>query len=133
MSQFTEKSTTLLFCQPEAEPEVEHITVSDITPHSFKVTWTAPEAVFDSFALKVLDSSGLGRPHQISVSGDKRTEAVTGLNEDTDYEIELFGIILGRKFQPIFTVARTGIWIFKTSWWWNTFFFISSVLMSVHQ
>nr|AAI63556.1 Tnc protein [Danio rerio] len=93
----------------EAEPEVEHITVSDITPHSFKVTWTAPEAVFDSFALKVLDSSGLGRPHQISVSGGKRTEAVTGLNEDTDYEIELFGIILGRKFQPIFTVARTGL------------------------
>uniref|UniRef100_A0A8C2PYQ0 Tenascin C n=1 Tax=Cyprinus carpio TaxID=7962 RepID=A0A8C2PYQ0_CYPCA len=105
--------TTLLFCQPEAEPEVEHLSVSDITPHSFKLTWTAPEGIFDTFTLKVVDSNRLGQPLQISVSGDKRTEAVTGLSEDTKYEIELFGILLGRKFQPILIVARTGIWIFK--------------------
>ncbi|XP_067295005.1 tenascin [Pseudorasbora parva] len=93
----------------EAEPEVEHLLVSDITPHSFKLTWTAPEGVFDTFTLKVVDSNGLDHPHQISVSGDKRTEAVTGLNEDTEYEIGLFGIILGRKFQPVLAVARTGL------------------------
>ncbi|XP_058631189.1 tenascin isoform X2 [Onychostoma macrolepis] len=93
----------------ETEPEVEHLSVSDITPHSFKLTWTAPEGIFDTFTLKVVDSNGLGQPLQISVSGDKRTEAVTGLNEDTEYEIELFGIILGRKFQPILAVARTGL------------------------
>uniref|UniRef100_A0A8C2JGG3 Tenascin C n=1 Tax=Cyprinus carpio TaxID=7962 RepID=A0A8C2JGG3_CYPCA len=101
--------TTLLFCQPEAEPEVEHLSVSDITPHSFKLTWTAPEGIFDTFTLKVVDSNRLGQPLQISVSGDKRTEAVTGLSEDTKYEIELFGILLGRKFQPILIVARTGL------------------------
>ncbi|XP_016344557.1 tenascin-like isoform X1 [Sinocyclocheilus anshuiensis] len=93
----------------EAEPEVEHLSVSDITLHSFKLTWTAPEGIFDTFTLKVIDSNRLGQPLQISVSGDKRTEAVTGLNEDTEYEIELFGIILGRKFQPIVAVARTGL------------------------
>ncbi|CAM4542796.1 unnamed protein product [Leuciscus chuanchicus] len=93
----------------EAEPEVEHLLVSDITPHSFKLTWTAPEGVFDTFTLKVADSNGLGKPHLISVSGDKRTEEVTGLNEDMEYEIELFGIMLGRKFQPILAVARTGL------------------------
>uniref|UniRef100_A0A672KG14 Tenascin-like n=1 Tax=Sinocyclocheilus grahami TaxID=75366 RepID=A0A672KG14_SINGR len=93
----------------EAEPEVEHLSVSDITPHSFKLTWTAPEGIFDTFTLKVGDSNGLGQPLHISVSGDKRTEAVTGLNEDTEYEIELFGIILGRKFQPLLAVARTGL------------------------
>uniref|UniRef100_A0A8C1IYS5 Tenascin C n=1 Tax=Cyprinus carpio TaxID=7962 RepID=A0A8C1IYS5_CYPCA len=92
--------TTLLFCQPEAEPEVEHLSVSDNTPHSFKLTWTAPEGIFDTFTLKVGDSNGLGQPLQISVSGDKRSEVVTGLNEDTEYEIGLFGNILGRKFQP---------------------------------
>uniref|UniRef100_A0A672JVS3 Tenascin C n=1 Tax=Sinocyclocheilus grahami TaxID=75366 RepID=A0A672JVS3_SINGR len=97
------------FCQPEAEPEVEHLSVSDITLRSFKLTWTAPEGIFDTFTLKVVDSNRLGQPLQISVSGDKRTEAVTGLNEDTEYEIELFGIILGRKFQPIVAVARTGL------------------------
>lgn len=88
---------------------MEHLSASDITPHSFKLTWTAPEGIFDTFTLKVIDSNGLGQPLQISVSGDKRTEAVTGLNEDTEYEIELFGIILGRKFQPILAVARTGL------------------------
>ncbi|XP_077096977.1 tenascin isoform X1 [Siphateles boraxobius] len=93
----------------EAEPEVEHLLVSDITPHSFKLTWTAPEGVFDTFTLKVVDSNGLAQPHQISVFGDKRTEEVTGLNEDMEYEIELFGMILGRKFQPILAVARTGL------------------------
>ncbi|KTG41267.1 hypothetical protein cypCar_00018276 [Cyprinus carpio] len=93
----------------EAEPEVEHLSVSDITPHSFKLTWTAPEGIFDTFTLKVVDSNRLGQPLQISVSGDKRTEAVTGLSEDTKYEIELFGILLGRKFQPILIVARTGL------------------------
>lgn len=88
---------------------MEHLLVSDITPHSFKLTWTAPEGVFDTFTLKVVDPNGLGQPQKISVSGDKRTEAVTGLIEDTEYEIELFGMILGRKFQPILAVARTGI------------------------
>uniref|UniRef100_A0A671S2F0 Tenascin-like n=1 Tax=Sinocyclocheilus anshuiensis TaxID=1608454 RepID=A0A671S2F0_9TELE len=98
-----------LSASTEAEPEVEHLSVSDITPHSFKLTWTAPEGIFDTFTLKVGDSNGLGQPLQISVSGDKRTEAVTGLNEDMEYEIELFGIILGRKFQPLLAVARTGL------------------------
>uniref|UniRef100_A0A8C1HK95 Tenascin Cb n=1 Tax=Cyprinus carpio carpio TaxID=630221 RepID=A0A8C1HK95_CYPCA len=93
----------------EAEPEVEHLSVSDNTPHSFKLTWTAPEGIFDTFTLKVGDSNGLGQPLQISVSGDKRSEVVTGLNEDTEYEIGLFGNILGRKFQPRLAVARTGL------------------------
>lgn len=83
--------------------------VSDVTPHGFKLTWTAPEGVFDTFTLKVVDSNGLSQPQQMSVSGDMRTAAVTGLIEDTEYEIELFGIILGQKFQPILAVARTGI------------------------
>ncbi|XP_056601837.1 tenascin isoform X1 [Triplophysa dalaica] len=93
----------------EAEPEVEHLLVLDITPHSLKLAWTAPEDVFDAFSIKVIDSNGLGEPHHISVSGNKRTEVVSGLNEDTEYEIELFGTILGRKFQPILAVARTGL------------------------
>ncbi|XP_052413334.1 tenascin-like isoform X2 [Carassius gibelio] len=93
----------------EAEPEVEHLSVSDNTPHSFKLTWTAPDGIFDTFTIKVGDSNALGQPLQLSVSGDKRTEAVTGLKEDTEYDIELFGIISGRKFKPLLSVARTGL------------------------
>lgn len=106
--------------------------VSDIAPHSFKLTWTAPEGVFDTFTLKVVDSNGLGKPHLISVSGDKRTEEVTGLNEDMEYEIELFGTILGRKFQPILAVARTGIGFLRDAGGGTTdsFSFFSSVLLT---
>ncbi|XP_051552470.1 tenascin-like [Myxocyprinus asiaticus] len=93
----------------EAEPEVEHLLVSGITPHSLQLAWTAREDIFDTFAIKVIDSNGLDQPHHIKVSGDRRTEVVTGLKEDTEYEIELFGIILGRKFQPILAVARTDL------------------------
>lgn len=101
---------------------MEHLLVLDITPHSLKLAWTAPEDVFDAFSIKVIDSNGLDEPHHISVSGNKRTEMVTGLNEDTEYEIELFGTILGRKFQPILAVARTGTYIFKEIWWSNHLF-----------
>ncbi|XP_051525385.1 tenascin [Myxocyprinus asiaticus] len=93
----------------EAEPEVEHLLVTDITPHSFQLAWTAPENIFDTFAIKVADSNGLDQPHHLKVSGDRRTEVVTGLKEDTEYEIKLFGIILERKFQPILAIARTGL------------------------
>lgn len=70
-----------------------------------------------------MDSNGLGQPHHISVSGNKRTEVVSGLNEDTEYEIELFGTILGHKFQPILAVARTGIWKYSKSGGGITLFF----------
>lgn len=112
---------------------MEHLLVSDITPHSFKLTWTAPESVFDTFTLKVVDSNGLGQPQQISVSGDKRTEAVTGLIEDTEYEIELFGIILGRKFQPILAVARTGIGFLRDTGGRTTNSFLLFQSFNVHS
>ncbi|XP_073717259.1 tenascin [Misgurnus anguillicaudatus] len=92
-----------------AEPEVEHLLVSDITPHSFKLTWAALEDLFHAFSIKVVESNEFGQPRHISVSGDKRTEVVSGLHEDTEYEIKLVGTILGRKFKPVLAVARTGL------------------------
>ncbi|KAL7839873.1 hypothetical protein SRHO_G00265310 [Serrasalmus rhombeus] len=93
----------------EAEPEVGHLFVSNIKPDGFMLEWTAPEDTFETFVIKITDSNGLAESKLMRVSGDKRTEMVSGLLEDTEYEIELFGIIAGRNFQPILGVARTGL------------------------
>uniref|UniRef100_A0A3B4CVG1 Tenascin C n=1 Tax=Pygocentrus nattereri TaxID=42514 RepID=A0A3B4CVG1_PYGNA len=93
----------------EAEPEVGHLFVSNTKPDGFMLEWTAPEDTFETFVIKITDSNGLAESKLMRVSGDKRTEMVSGLLEDTEYEIELFGIIAGRNFQPILGVARTGL------------------------
>uniref|UniRef100_A0AAR2LJQ8 Tenascin C n=1 Tax=Pygocentrus nattereri TaxID=42514 RepID=A0AAR2LJQ8_PYGNA len=97
------------FMRLEAEPEVGHLFVSNTKPDGFMLEWTAPEDTFETFVIKITDSNGLAESKLMRVSGDKRTEMVSGLLEDTEYEIELFGIIAGRNFQPILGVARTGL------------------------
>ncbi|XP_017546741.1 tenascin isoform X2 [Pygocentrus nattereri] len=98
-----------LSASTEAEPEVGHLFVSNTKPDGFMLEWTAPEDTFETFVIKITDSNGLAESKLMRVSGDKRTEMVSGLLEDTEYEIELFGIIAGRNFQPILGVARTGL------------------------
>ncbi|XP_057675356.1 tenascin-like isoform X1 [Corythoichthys intestinalis] len=98
-----------LAASTEAEPEVEHLFVSDITADSFRVSWTADEDLFDRFVIKLRDSKRLSRPQEHSVHGDERTRLITGLVAGTEYEIELYGISLDHRSQPIFGVAQTGL------------------------
>ncbi|MCJ8747020.1 hypothetical protein PDJAM_G00148530 [Pangasius djambal] len=91
----------------EAEPEVEHLFASNNKPDGFMLQWTAPEGIFEMFIIKISDESGKQR--QMTVSGDKRTEVISGLDEATEYEIELYGTIAGRNFKPISGKALTGL------------------------
>ncbi|XP_049326270.1 tenascin isoform X2 [Astyanax mexicanus] len=93
----------------EAEPVVDHLLVSNVKTDGFTLEWTAPEDTFETFGIKVSDTNGLEDAKQMRVSGDKRTEVLSGLAEDTEYEIEVFGIIAGRHFQPVLAFARTGL------------------------
>uniref|UniRef100_A0A3Q2XT80 Tenascin C n=1 Tax=Hippocampus comes TaxID=109280 RepID=A0A3Q2XT80_HIPCM len=93
----------------EAEPEVEHLFVSDITADSFRVSWAADEDLFDRFVLKLRDSKRFSRPQEHMVHGDERTRLITGLMPGTEYEIELYGLSLDHRSQPIFGVAQTGL------------------------
>ncbi|XP_051552289.1 tenascin-like isoform X5 [Myxocyprinus asiaticus] len=93
----------------EAEPEIEHIFVSDVTPESFRLAWTADDDVFDRFVLKVRDSRKLSHPQEFIVPGDKRTKVVTQLFGGTEYEIELYGVSLEHRSQPVTAIARTGL------------------------
>ncbi|XP_035766241.1 tenascin-like isoform X1 [Neolamprologus brichardi] len=93
----------------EAEPEVEHLFVSDVTADSFRLTWTANEDLFDRFVIKIRDSKRLAHPQEHSVRGDQRTKVITGLMGGTEYEIELYGATLDRRSQPITGVVQTGL------------------------
>uniref|UniRef100_A0A667XQA7 Tenascin Ca n=1 Tax=Myripristis murdjan TaxID=586833 RepID=A0A667XQA7_9TELE len=95
--------------QLEAEPEVEHLFVSDITADSFRLSWTADEDLFDRFVIKIRDTKKLAHPQEYGVLGDERTKVLTGLMGGTEYEIELYGVTLERRSQPVTGVAQTGL------------------------
>ncbi|KAM4720207.1 tenascin-like isoform 2-T2 [Anableps anableps] len=93
----------------EAEPEVDHLFVSDITADGFRLSWTADEDQFDRFVIKVRDSKRLAHPQEYSVHGSERTKVITGLMSGTEYEFELYGLTLDQRSQPITGVAQTGL------------------------
>lgn len=97
-----------MFCHSEAEPEVEHLLVSDVTSESFKLTWTAEEDIFDTFVIMIHDTGDLTQPQEVVMAGEDRTTVISELIEDTEYAIELFGLISGRRSQSISGVERTG-------------------------
>ncbi|XP_074976654.1 tenascin isoform X5 [Caretta caretta] len=93
----------------EAEPEVDNLLVSDATPDGFRLSWTADDGVFDSFVLKIRDTDRQSDPRELIVPGHERTQDITGLKEGTKYDIELYGLISGRRSQPINVVATTAV------------------------
>ncbi|CAN9504363.1 unnamed protein product [Ophioblennius macclurei] len=93
----------------EAEPEVEHLFVSDVTADSFRLSWTSDEDLFDRFVIKIRDSKRLTHPQELNVRGDERTKVITGLASGTEYEIELYGVSLDQRSQPITGIAQTGL------------------------
>ncbi|XP_019331193.1 tenascin isoform X6 [Alligator mississippiensis] len=93
----------------EAEPEVDNLLVSDATPDGFRLSWTADDGVFDSFFIKIRDTKKQSDPWERIVPGHERTQDITGLKEGTEYEIELYGIISGRRSQPINAIATTAM------------------------
>ncbi|XP_047228736.1 tenascin isoform X6 [Girardinichthys multiradiatus] len=93
----------------EAEPEVEHLFISDITADGFRLSWAADEDLFDRFVIKIRDSKRLAHPQEYKVHGSDRTKIITGLMSGTEYEIELYGLTVDQRSQPITGVAQTGL------------------------
>ncbi|XP_045563061.1 tenascin isoform X2 [Salmo salar] len=93
-----------------AEPIVEYLLVSDITPDSCKLAWSAEEDLFDSFVIMINDTNDdLASPQEVVVPGEERTTVLTELTEDTEYKIELYGVISGQLSNSISVVAKTGL------------------------
>lgn len=88
---------------------MEHLFISDITADSLRLSWAADEDLFDRFVIKVRDTKRLAHPQEYKVHGNKRTKVISGLMSGTEYDIELYGVTVDRRSQPVTGLALTGI------------------------
>uniref|UniRef100_A0A671R1R4 Zmp:0000000846 n=1 Tax=Sinocyclocheilus anshuiensis TaxID=1608454 RepID=A0A671R1R4_9TELE len=91
-------------------PRVENLTVSDITPYGFRVSWAADSSEgFRHFQVKVSDSGQLLEPQEFVVPGNQTVLDVLGLITGIGYEVSVTGVSgNGLQSRPITTVAVTG-------------------------
>uniref|UniRef100_A0A8C5JFS4 Tenascin C n=1 Tax=Junco hyemalis TaxID=40217 RepID=A0A8C5JFS4_JUNHY len=83
------------------------LTVSDITPESFNLSWTASNGDFDAFTIEIIDSNRLLEPMEFNLSGNSRTAHISGLSPSTDFIVYLSGISRGFRTQAISAAATT--------------------------
>nr|XP_009666466.1 PREDICTED: tenascin isoform X1 [Struthio camelus australis] len=88
-------------------PEVGELTVSDITPESFNLSWTTTSGDFDIFTIEIIDSNRLLEPMEFNMSGNSRTAHISGLSPSTDFIVYLYGITRGFRTQAISAAATT--------------------------
>ncbi|XP_031733206.1 tenascin isoform X3 [Anarrhichthys ocellatus] len=93
----------------EAEPEVKALLVSDVATESFRLAWTAEEDAFDTFVVMVSEAEGPGQPSELVLGGEERSSAITDLTEDTEYRVEIFGLVLGRRSKSLEEGVRTDL------------------------
>ncbi|XP_058279140.1 tenascin isoform X1 [Hirundo rustica] len=89
------------------QPGVAELMVSDITPASFNLSWTASNGDFDVFTIEIIDSNRLLEPMEFNLSGNSRTAHISGLSPSTDFIVYLSGISRGFRTQAISAAATT--------------------------
>lgn len=73
------------------------------------MSWTAPAGPFAKIVINVSDSYGLHEPQQITVSGDAQHVHVTGLVENTGYDVSVTGTTwAGEPTRPLTAFVVTG-------------------------
>lgn len=93
---------------PASLPKVENLTVWDVTPYGFRVSWDA-DSGFSHFQVKVSDSGQLLEPQELVVPGNEASLEVLGLITGIGYEVSVTGVSgTGLRSRPITTVAVTG-------------------------
>lgn len=89
---------------------MQALLVSDVTSQGFRLNWTAEEDTLDTFVIMVSQAEGTDEPRELVLGGEERSVAITDLTEDTEYTIEIFGLILERRSKSVLEMVRTGIW-----------------------
>lgn len=103
-------------------PKVENLTVSNVTPYGFRVSWEVKRQQqqeedlplsgggFSHFQIVVTDSGWLLEPQEFTVPGNQSHWDVWGLITGIGYEVRLTGVTeSGLLSRPLSTVAVTGI------------------------
>lgn len=93
----------------EALPLLENLTISDINPYGFTVSWMASENAFDRFLVTVVDSGKLLDPQEFTLSGTQRKLELRGLITGIGYEVTVSGFTQGHQTKPLRAEIVTGI------------------------
>lgn len=102
-------------------PKVENLTISNITPYGFRVSWEVKQQLqqqeelapssggFSQFHIVVTDSGWLLEPQEFTVPGNQSHLDIWGLITGIGYEVRLTGVSeSGLLSRPLTTVAVTG-------------------------
>lgn len=105
---------------PAPLPKVENLTISNITPYGFRVSWGVKQQLqvedlapssgsFGHFQIVVTDSGWLLEPQEFTVPGNQSHLDILGLITGIGYEVRLTGVSeSGLVSRPLTTVAVTG-------------------------
>ncbi|XP_059827249.1 tenascin-X-like [Hypanus sabinus] len=83
------------------------VSVSDVTSHGLRLSWTVEEGAFDSFLVRYADTKGRLASKEIKASGDRRRITLTDLSPDTEYQLSLYGVLDGQETNAIPITALT--------------------------
>uniref|UniRef100_A0A2K5CUK4 Tenascin C n=1 Tax=Aotus nancymaae TaxID=37293 RepID=A0A2K5CUK4_AOTNA len=89
------------------EPEIGNLNVSDITPESFNLSWTATDGIFETFTIEIIDSNRLLETAEYNISGAERTAHISGLPPSTDFIVYLSGLAPSIRTKTISATAMT--------------------------
>uniref|UniRef100_A0A3Q2R277 Fibronectin type-III domain-containing protein n=1 Tax=Fundulus heteroclitus TaxID=8078 RepID=A0A3Q2R277_FUNHE len=63
----------------------------------------AEEEAFDTLVLMLSQAKDPGQPRELVLSGEERNVTMSDLTEDTEYDVEIFGLMLGKRSKPALT------------------------------
>ncbi|XP_073662578.1 tenascin isoform X13 [Tursiops truncatus] len=91
------------------EPEIGNLNVSDITPESFNLSWTATDGAFKTFTIEIIDSNRFLETMEYNISGAERTAHISGLRPNNDFIVYLSGLTPSIRTKTISATATTAM------------------------
>lgn len=89
------------------EPEIRNLQVSDVTPDSFNLSWTATDGAFETFTIEIVDSNRFLKTLEYNISGDERAAYISGLRPSNDFIVYLTGLTPNIQTKTITATATT--------------------------
>ncbi|XP_018553321.1 LOW QUALITY PROTEIN: collagen alpha-1(XII) chain [Lates calcarifer] len=76
-----------------------NLVTSEVTHHSFRATWTAPEGPVEKYRVEYMTLSG--RPQQVLVDGTETTVVLKKLNPLTEYVVNVYSVVGEESSEPL--------------------------------
>uniref|UniRef100_UPI00398F45FB collagen alpha-1(XII) chain-like n=1 Tax=Pristiophorus japonicus TaxID=55135 RepID=UPI00398F45FB len=77
-----------------------NLVTSEVTHHSFRVTWDLSDSSVDRYRVEYQPVSG-GGTEEVQVNGRTKTAVLTNLKPDTEYVVNVYGLLEGEVSEPL--------------------------------